>query len=50
MRTGRLPLKKIKDFLKTPQKILERYRKYIITAILIAKGDYPGMYEYLNLK
>ncbi len=50
MRTKRLPIKKIKEILKIPQKILERYRKYIITAILIAKGDYPGMYEYLNLK
>ena len=50
MRTKRLPIKKIKEILKIPPKILERYRKYIITAILIAKGDYPGMYEYLNLK
>jgi len=49
-RTGRLPIKKIKDILKTPQKIIERYRKYIIAAILIAKGDYPEMYEYLNMK
>lgn len=48
-RTGRLPGKKITESLKIPPKILERHRKYLMTAVLIASGDYPGLLGYLGL-
>lgn len=48
-RTKRLPGKKIMENLKIPPKILERHRKYLMTAVLIVAGDYPGLSVYIGL-
>lgn len=45
---GKIPGKVITEKLKVPQKILERHRKYIIAAVIIASDDYPLMAEYLK--
>ncbi len=50
MRTGRLPGKKITEKLKIPPKILERHRKYLVTAVLIVSGEYPGLADYIGLE
>ncbi|MBR4514460.1 MAG: RNA polymerase subunit sigma [Lachnospiraceae bacterium] len=47
-RTGMLPGKRIKEFIKLPPKVLERHRKYIISAVLIISGDYPKLAEYMS--
>lgn len=46
--TGRLAVKAITENLNVPPKILERHRKYIIAAVVIAAGDYPLMAEYIK--
>ena len=46
--TKQLPIKIISENAKVPRKILERYRKYIITAAEILSGDYPKLAEYLK--
>lgn len=43
-----LPIKKIKEISKLPQKILERHRKYIIAGAEIISGDYPYLSDYLK--
>lgn len=43
-----LPLKIIEENTGIPRKILERHRKYIIAAIEIVIGDYPGLSEYIR--
>ena len=43
-----LPIKKLKNFSETPQKILERHRKYIIAGTEIISGDYPCLAEYIK--
>jgi RNA polymerase sigma factor len=49
MRTTRLfPIKKITENTKVPQKILERHRKYIITAAEILCNDFPLLQEYIK--
>ena len=47
-RTGMLPGKRIKEFIKLPPKVLERHRKYIISAVLIISGDYPKLADYMQ--
>lgn len=47
-RTKTIPLKIIEENTRIPRKILERHRKYIIAAIEIAIGDYPGLSEYIR--
>lgn len=47
-RTRNLPVKAIENSLQIPRKIIERHRKYIITAIEIISGDYPILCEYLR--
>ena len=47
-RTRNLPVKAIENSLQIPRKIIERHRKYIITAIEIISGDYPMLCEYLR--
>ncbi|NLW10841.1 MAG: hypothetical protein GX028_02350 [Clostridiaceae bacterium] len=42
-----LPVKKIEENTKVPRKIIERHRKYIVTAVEILTGDYPHLSEYL---
>ncbi len=43
-----LPVKIIEKNAGVPRKILERHRKYIITAVEILHGDYPYLSEYLS--
>lgn len=46
--SGQLPIKIISENAKVPRKILERHRKYIITATEILTGDFPRLAEYLK--
>ena len=49
MRTNRqLPLKIIEKNVHVPRKILERHRKYIISAIEILSGGFPYLAEYMR--
>ena len=49
LRTSRqLPLKIIEKNAHVPRKILERHRKYIISAIEILSGGYPHLAEYMR--
>lgn len=45
---GILPSKLIKDKLKVNNKVLERHRKYIISAVVILSGEYEILSEYLS--
>jgi RNA polymerase sigma factor len=47
-RLKNLPLKLIEKDMKVSRKILERHRKYIIAAIEILTGDYPGLADYMK--
>jgi len=47
--TRQLPIKVIEKNLGVPRKIIERHRKYIITAIEIITGDYPHLAEYMPI-
>ena len=47
-RSGTLPMKALQEASGVSGKVLERHRKYIITAVLILRGDYPGLSEYLQ--
>ena len=44
----KLPLTKLNKNTGTPQKILERYRKYLIAAAEILSGDFPYLSTYLE--
>lgn len=46
--TGLLPVKIIEKNSQVPRKILERHRKYIVTAVEILSGDYPQLSEYME--
>lgn len=49
MRSTKLfPLKIITENTRVPRKILERHRKYIITAAEILCNDFPLLQEYIN--
>lgn len=41
------PVKEVEKNLKIHRKIMERHRKYLITAVEIMVGDYPQLAEYL---
>ena len=45
-----LPIKKILEREKVSRKLIDRHRKYLVTAALILKGDYPGIAEYIPFK
>lgn len=45
--TKSLPASIIQKNTGIPRKILERHRKYIVTAVEILSGDYPYLSEYL---
>ena len=47
-KTGQLPAAKIRSGTGASEKLLEKYRKYILAAVLILSGDYPGLQEYLK--
>ncbi|MPM58631.1 RNA polymerase sigma factor SigI7 [bioreactor metagenome] len=46
--TKNLPLKIIGKNAGVPRKILERHRKYIIVAVEILTGEYPGLSQYMR--
>ena len=46
-KTGKLPVRKVASS-GASKKALDRYRKYIIMAVIILHGDYPQIAEYLK--
>ncbi len=44
-----LPVAEIEKTLQIPRKIIERSRRYIVSVILIATGDYQFVREYVSL-
>lgn len=46
--TSSIPLKSVCSATGIPRKALERHRKYIIAAMEILLGDFPGLQEYLR--
>lgn len=44
----RLPIKEITDKTGVNKKILDRYRRYIIMAVIILNGEYPLLADYLQ--
>ena len=47
-KTRKLPIRAVAAGSGVSKKILDRYRKYIIMAILILDGEYPRLSEYLK--
>ncbi len=47
-KTRKLPIKALTAESGVSRKTLDRYRKYIIMAVLILDGDYPQLAEYLK--
>lgn len=47
-RTRMLPIKILENYTEVPRKIIERHRKYIVTAAEILTGDYPYLREYFD--
>lgn len=45
---GTLPITVILEETGVERKFLDKYRKYLITAMLILEGDYPGLQGYLH--
>ncbi len=43
-----LPMKELEKESKVSRKILDRYRRYIIAAVLILNGEYPLLAEYMR--
>lgn len=48
MRTGQLPVNELTRVDRVSRKLLERYRKYIIAAVVILSGDYPILAGYIR--
>lgn len=46
---GLIPIKLITDSLSINRKVIERHRKYIITAVVILTGDYKIIAEYIKV-
>ena len=47
-KSGILPVKELLSRTNLSRKLVDRYRKYLITSALILDGDYPGLSEYLQ--
>ena len=47
--SGQIPSKNIMENTNVPRKILERHRKYIITAVEILCKDFPLLSEYIKI-
>ena len=47
-RTKKLPVKELVSGSGVSRKTVDRYRKYLIMAVLILDGDYPHLAEYLK--
>ena len=48
LRTGKLPGREIRRQTGVSGKTLDRYRKYLLAAVIILTGDYPQLAEYLK--
>lgn len=48
LRTGQLPVRTLTQEEGVSQKLLERYRKYIIASVVILTGDYPILAGYIR--
>ncbi len=46
--TGKLPIKEIRTHTRVSGKTLDKYRKYLIAAIVILYEDFPQLAEYLK--
>ena len=46
--THKLPVKSLSASSGVPRKTLDRYRRYLIMAVLVLSGDYPFLQEYLK--
>ena len=44
----RLPIKEIMEATGVKNKLLDRYRRYIIMAVVILNGEYPLLADYLQ--
>ena len=44
----KLPMVQLHNLSGVSRKTLDRYRKYIIMAVMILNGDYPHLAEYLK--
>ncbi len=47
-KTGRLPIRELTKRCTQSEKLLDKYRKYLIASVLILDGDYPELSEYLE--
>jgi RNA polymerase sigma factor len=47
LKTGRLPIKRVCALSGKPEKMLEKYRRYISALVLILEGDYPYIHSFL---
>ncbi len=47
-RTHQLPMQALIQQVGLSKKLLDRYRKYIITATIVLSGDYPGLAGYFT--
>ncbi|MBO6113256.1 MAG: hypothetical protein J6P45_09450 [Lachnospiraceae bacterium] len=47
-KTGLFPAKDVMEREKVSRKLIDKYRKYLITATLILDGDYPILTEYVR--
>ncbi|MBR1813263.1 MAG: hypothetical protein IJ773_05510 [Lachnospiraceae bacterium] len=47
-KSRKLPIKALAEFSGVSRKTLDRYRKYLIMAVLILEGDFPQLAEYLK--
>jgi RNA polymerase sigma factor len=45
---GRIPIKEIEKKARINKKLLDRYRRYIIMAVVILSGEYPLLADYLQ--
>ncbi len=46
-RTKKMPHTEIRKRVRVSQKLLEKYRSYLVMIMLIIDGDYPGVREYV---
>ena len=47
-KTGRLPAVRLKSAARVSGKMLDRYRRYIVMAVIILNGEYPLLADYLQ--
>lgn len=48
LRTHQLPVNFLTQAHGIPKKLIERYRKYIITTVIIFAGDYPALQDFIQ--